>query len=98
MAENLSEKDVIKLAKLARLELTDKEVHQYKNELSSILDYVHLLDKVDTKELKPTHQVTGLVNVTRPDEIIDYGYKSSDMMENVPNKKDGFIKVKRMIG
>lgn len=93
----LSHDDVLKLAQLARLKLTDEEVNEFAGELSEILQYVESLGKVDVKGLKPTNQVTGLKNVTRSDEIKNYGYDVADLMKNLPEQKDGHIKVKRMI-
>ena len=93
----LSHDDVLKLAQLARLKLTDEEVNEFAGELSEILQYVESLGKVDVKGLKPTNQVTGLKNVTRSDEIKNYGYDVADLMKNLPEQTDGHIKVKRMI-
>ena len=93
----LTRDDVLKLARLARLELTDDEVEQYSGELSKILEYVEQLAAVDVEGLEPTHQVSGLTNVMRADEIRDYGYQSSELLKNVPETKDGQIKVKRML-
>ena len=97
MDNKLSKEEVAKLAKLARLKLSDQELEKYADELSSIFGYIELLNKVDVGDLKPTHQVSGLRNVMREDEIIDYGYKTESLMDNVKNAKDGYIKVKRMI-
>lgn len=94
----LSRDDVLKLAQLARLELSDEEVEQYQSELSDILQYVEQLGSVDVSGLKPTNQVTGLTNVTRPDETRDYGYKAADLLKNVPAVKDNQIKAKRILG
>lgn len=93
----LSREDVLKLATLARLELTEAEIVAYIDDLSEILQYVEMLQTVDVTGLKPTNQVTGLVNVTRPDTIADYGYKPVDLYKNVPSMADDHIKVKRMI-
>lgn len=94
----LSREDVLKLARLARLELDDEEVEKYRAELSDILQYVEQLQSVDVKGVEPTHQVTGLTNVTRADKAKDYGYKPEDLLKNVPAVKDGQIKVKRTLG
>ena len=94
----LSRDDILKLAHLARLELSEDEIEEYASELSEILQYVEMLSAVDVDKLKPTHQVSGLTNVTRQDETIDYGYDPSDLLENLPAKQDNQIKVKRMIG
>jgi aspartyl-tRNA(Asn)/glutamyl-tRNA(Gln) amidotransferase subunit C len=97
MATKLTREDVLKLARLSRLELTDAEIEEFRVELSDILQYVEQLQNVDTAELQPTNQVTGLTNVTRPDEIKDYGYKVDELLENVPQVKDHQIKAKRMV-
>lgn len=93
----LTREDVLKLAQLARLDLNDEEVEQYRTELSEILQYVEQLQSADVKGLEPTNQVTGLTNVTRPDEVLDYGYKTAELLKNVPAVKDNQIKVKRML-
>lgn len=95
----LSREDVLKLAQLARLNLEDSEVEEFASEMSAILNYVEQLEAVDVKGLKQTNQVTGLTNVTRNDEIRDYGYKTEDLQKNLPAATaDKQIKVKRMIG
>lgn len=94
----LTRDDVLKLAQLARLELTDAEIEEYSIELTEILQYVEQLSSVDVGGLKPTNQVTGLTNVTRPDEIAVHGYEPAELLENLPSKKGSQIKVKRMIG
>jgi len=94
----LTREDVLKLARLARLELSDDEIENYREELSEILQYVEQLQDVDVNGLKPTNQVTGLTNVTREDEVRDYGYDTEDLLKNVPKVKDHQIQVKRMLG
>ncbi|HUD03490.1 MAG TPA: Asp-tRNA(Asn)/Glu-tRNA(Gln) amidotransferase subunit GatC [Patescibacteria group bacterium] len=93
----LSSADVRKLARLCRLRLTDKEVELYQNDLSAILNYVEILQKVDIKGLEPTSQVTGLMNVVRPDEVIDYGASPDDLLKNAPAVEAHQFKVKRII-
>ena len=94
----LSRDDVLKLAMLARISLSDEEVAEFSEELSAILQYVEQLSSVDVEGLQPTNQVTGLTNVMRGDEVIDYGYTPSDLLKNVPTVQDNQLKVKRMIG
>jgi aspartyl-tRNA(Asn)/glutamyl-tRNA(Gln) amidotransferase subunit C len=97
MAE-LTREDVLKLARLVRLDLTDDEVETFRKELSEVLQYVAHLDAVTVDGLEPTAQVTGLKNVMREDEIIDYGISPADLLRLAPKTQDGQIKVKRMIG
>ncbi len=93
----LSRDDVLKLAKLSRLRLSEVEVERFRDELSTILEYVETLDKSDTDGLEPTYQVTGLKNVTRPDQSRDYGYKVEALLKNAPAIQDGQFKVKRVL-
>ncbi len=95
---NLRREDILKLAKLARLRLSDDEVTKFQDEIGAILGYVEKLSDINTDGLKPTYQVTGLVNVMRPDEIKDYGADQLDLLENAPQTEKGYIKVRRMIG
>ncbi len=93
----LTKEEILKLAFLARLKLSDDEVEKYQKELSSILEYVKHLDNVDVSGLEPTYQVSGLVNVSRKDQIIDYGVSNEELLKNVPVREGMYIKVRRMI-
>lgn len=64
----LSQDQVKRVAQLAGLELTEKEVAKFQKQLSQILDYVDQLNEVNAKGVEPTSQVTGLENVFREDE------------------------------
>ncbi|HEX7633491.1 MAG TPA: Asp-tRNA(Asn)/Glu-tRNA(Gln) amidotransferase subunit GatC [Candidatus Saccharimonadales bacterium] len=94
----LSRDDILKLARLARLDLSEAEIEEYGQELSAILQYVEQLQSVGVDGLQPTNQVTGLTNVMREDEVQDYGYDVTDLQKNVPAVQDAHIKVKRMLG
>ena len=60
--------DVTHVAKLANLPLKPGENKKFEKQLGEILTYVEKLNEVDTKNVEPTSQVTGLENVTREDE------------------------------
>lgn len=65
----LSTDDVRHIAKLARLTLSDEEVTRYAGEMTKIFGYIDILGSVDTKNVQPTEQVTGITNSLRPDVI-----------------------------
>jgi aspartyl-tRNA(Asn)/glutamyl-tRNA(Gln) amidotransferase subunit C len=95
---DLTRDDVLKLARLARLTITDDEIEKYRKELSEILKYVEQLQQTDVTGLEPTSQVTGLKNVMREDTVEDYGTTPDDLLRLAPKTEDRQIKVKRMIG
>lgn len=94
----LSRDDVLKLARLSRLRLSEEEITQFQTEISAILGYVEQLSSVDTTGLEPTSQVTGLTNVMRQDEVIDYGTSAEDLLKNAPDTEKNQFKVKRVLG
>lgn len=93
----LSIEDVKKNARLSGLSISDEEAKRYQQEFQAILEYVEQLDAVDTSGLEPTYQVTGLSNVTRDDEVIDYGLSRAQLLENAPEHQDGALKVERVL-
>lgn len=92
----LTKEDILKLARLSKLELTDEQVDKFKTEIESIVDYAEMLKAVDVSGLEPTNQVTGLVNVMREDEVQEY-VSPDELLKNLPDKENNLIKVKRMI-
>ncbi|MGH7156562.1 MAG: Asp-tRNA(Asn)/Glu-tRNA(Gln) amidotransferase subunit GatC [Candidatus Saccharimonadales bacterium] len=93
----LSRDDVLKLAALSKLRLSDEEIEKLRGELSEILDYVEILNQVDVSGLEPTYQVTGLKNVMRADEPRDYDYTAEELLKNAPAVQDNQFKVKRVL-
>jgi aspartyl-tRNA(Asn)/glutamyl-tRNA(Gln) amidotransferase subunit C len=89
--------DVKKLAKLARLRLSEAELTQFAREFSELLNYVTMLSDVDTAGLEPTFQVSGLKNIMRADEVIDYTATQAELLKNAPATENGQFKVRRVI-
>lgn len=95
---DLTRDDILKLASLARLQLSDAEAKSLEGEINIILNYIIQLQSVNVNDLQPTSQVTGLTNVMRDDVVRDYGVSQVDLLKNVPQVDGDLIKVKRMLG
>lgn len=66
-------KDTVKhIAKLARIKLSEKDVEKFAGQLSSVFEYMEILEEVDTDGVAETSQVTGLENVTEKDEKVEW--------------------------
>jgi aspartyl-tRNA(Asn)/glutamyl-tRNA(Gln) amidotransferase subunit C len=65
----LTKNDILHIAKLSNLTLTEQEIKKFTPQLSSVVQYVSSLSEVDTKNTDPTSQTTGLTNITRGDKI-----------------------------
>lgn len=93
----ISADEIKKLARLSRISLSEEEITKFQKEIESILGYVDQLAEVDIEGVATTSQVTGLTNVTRADEVSDYGVSREDLLKNVPDQEKGYIKVKRVL-
>ena len=67
--KKLTTEEVQKIANLASLELTADELVKFQGQLTDILDYIQMLDEVDTANVEPTAQTTGMINNFRVDEV-----------------------------
>lgn len=94
---HISRDDVLKLAQLSKLELTDEQLDRFTKELQEIVEYVEQLQSVDVSGLEPTDQVTGLVNVMREDEPVDYQASPDELLKRAPDSSKHQVKVKRVI-
>lgn len=94
---DISIKDVQKVAALSGLTFNDEELEKYREQFAEILGYIDRLSTVDLADAEPTYQVTGLKNVMRDDEIIDYGVDQAALLQNAPEVSDSQIKVKRVL-
>ena len=85
------------IAKLARIELTEEEKEGFAKELSSVLDYVNQLNKVDTSKIEGISQVTGLENVIREDAGDKIRDKRHKLLNEVPKRKGDYIQVPKIL-
>ena len=94
----LTKGEIKHIADLARLELTEAELKKYGSQLSDILSYIDQLKEVDTTDVEPTAQITGLENALREDEKEDWDKKEiEEALSQAPELENGQIKVKRVL-
>ena len=88
--------DVAHIAKLANLPLTPEEKEKFERQLEETLEFVSILNQVNTKDVKPTDQVTGLTNVVRTDESAA-SLTQQAALKNSKSTINGFFKVKAVL-
>jgi aspartyl-tRNA(Asn)/glutamyl-tRNA(Gln) amidotransferase subunit C len=66
----LDREQVLHVARLARLSLTDEEVETMARELSGVLDHIEKIRELDLSDVEPTTHVVDVVNALRPDEPV----------------------------
>lgn len=89
----LTTEQVKYVAKLGNLKLTSEEEELYAEQLSAILDYVDQLNSIDTKDIKPTFNVTGKNSVWREDTSSE-SLSQEDALKNAPKAKNGYFVTK----
>lgn len=88
--------DISHAAKLANLPLSDEEKRKFEKQLKETIEYIKNLNEVDTKNVEPTSQVTGLENVTREDEVKP-SLTHEQALSNAKSTHNGFFKVKGIL-
>lgn len=78
----ITREQVLRIAKLSKFKLDEKEIEMYQGQLSSILNFVEQLAEVDTDNVEPTYQVTGLQTVLRDDEVKESQAPFVDLLNN----------------
>jgi len=92
----LSREEVLHIALLARLGVTESEVNRLSEQLSNILENFEALQQVDTEGIPPTAQSIPLQNVVSDDEVIP-SLPPADILANAPRKDGGFFRVKAVL-
>lgn len=86
-AASPTREEVQKVAKLARLKLTDEELGLFTSQLGQILDYVHILDGLETEDVEPMAHAIEVANVFR-DDVVRESLPREAALSNAP-KSDG---------
>jgi aspartyl-tRNA(Asn)/glutamyl-tRNA(Gln) amidotransferase subunit C len=90
----LTKKQVLHVANISNLKLTDAEIKKLTPQLDKIIEFVGNLNEVDTNNVDPTSQTTGLTNVLREDVIkTEKGLTQDRALSGTDNTHNGLIKV-----
>ena len=92
----LNRKDVEHVALLSRLELSEKELDKFTGQLDAILEYIDVLNQVDTSAVEPMAHVLEIRNVMRSDEV-QPSLPREAALQNAPDAEDGFFKVPKIV-
>jgi len=88
--------DIEKVARLARLELSDEEKETFGNQMEQILTYMEQLNHLDTTGVEPTSHAIPISNVFRDDEVKP-SFPREEVLAIAPDEGDGHFKVPRII-
>lgn len=93
----LDQDDVRKVAKLARLKLTDDQIARYTDQLGAILGYIDMLSELDTDGVEPMPHALDQTNIFRED-VEQTGLDPEVALGNAPSADPPFFKVPKVLG
>ncbi len=95
----ISEKDIIHIAKLAKLKFLPDEIKEFAHQFSKIIAYFNQLQEVNTENVEPTAHVVEITNIHRKDEFDQKRLlKIEEIKKLAPKFRDNQIEVPRVVG
>ncbi|MBI4498267.1 MAG: Asp-tRNA(Asn)/Glu-tRNA(Gln) amidotransferase subunit GatC [Chloroflexi bacterium] len=92
----LSREDVLHIARLARVAMTEADIERMREQLSHILENFEILRQVATEDVPPTGHAIALQNVMRPDTVLP-SYPPEAVLANAPDREDDFFRVRAVL-
>ena len=91
----VDERLVREIASLARLDLSQEETEMFVSQFKDILDYVSILNEVDTENVPPAYLFSANKSVIREDEI-EASVPTAEFLSNAPQSKDDYVVIPRV--
>ena len=92
----ISRDDVLKVAHLARIDLSEEELELFSAQLESILEFIDKLKRLDVSNIKPTSHVLEMQNILRAD-VPRASLDKEAVLRNAPESLKGHFKVPRVV-
>ncbi len=96
MVQKIDKQQVRKVAKLARLDLTEAEIEEFTGQLGAILEYVEKMNELDTATVEPLAHCLPIHNVFRADEVRE-SLGTEQTLANAPQRDGPFFKVPKIL-
>ncbi|MBR3138824.1 Asp-tRNA(Asn)/Glu-tRNA(Gln) amidotransferase subunit GatC [Candidatus Saccharibacteria bacterium] len=93
----IKREDILHLADLSEIRLSDTEVESLGGDLRDIIKYISQLDKLDTSDVEPTYQVFEMENIWRDDTVLEQDATREQLLALTKNEKDNQIKVPKVL-
>ncbi len=93
----ITKEEIVHVANLALLDLDEESIGKFAEQIDNILEYVDILNRVDTKGVGPTSHAIFLTNAFREDKVKEH-LERNKALANAPEKEDGNFVVPKVIG
>lgn len=92
----VGKEEILHIAKLANLNIKENEIDEYAKNLQDILNFVDVLNSVDTENVEESIGTVNNSNVFRKDEIKEFGDRGI-LLQNAPDQEEGMFKIPKVI-
>lgn len=93
---SISNEEVLHIAKLSKLEISEDKLASYTNDMSQIIEFANKLSEVNVEGVKPTAHILNIYNVFKKDEISP-SFSREDILKNAPEAQGGCISVPKVV-
>ncbi len=93
----ITKEDIMHVANLARLEVSEADIETFADQLGKVLEYVNALNRVDTEGVSSTSHAISLTNAFRED-VVQAHLDRDKVLSNAPEKEDGSFLVPKVVG
>ena len=93
---DIKKEEIIHIANLAMLNLSDNEIQSYTKDMQEILEYAEMINKLDTSNVDETIAASEQCNVFRKDEVKEFGSREI-LLQNAPCKDEGMFRIPKVI-
>lgn len=92
----ISKQEIIHIAKLACLNLSENEIEKYTKDMQEILEFANTINNVNTEGMNETIAANEKSNVLRKDEVVDFGNRDA-LLQNAPSQDEGMFRIPKVI-
>lgn len=93
----ITREQVLSLAELSKVTLTEEEINYLRVDLTNILEYLDQLSEIDTENVDPTYLVNDLQNVWRKDEVLEPLSSGKELLTITPDEYKNQVKVPKVL-
>ncbi len=92
----ISKEEIIHIAKLASLNLSDEEIEKYTGDMQEILEFANMINNVNTEGMSETVAANEKCNVFRKDEVVNFENREL-LLQNAPSQDEGMFRIPKVI-
>ena len=91
-----SKEEIIHIAKLASLNLSEEEIEKYTGDMQEILEFANMINNVNTEGMNETVAANEKSNIFRKDEVINFENREL-LLQNAPSQDEGMFRIPKVI-